>query len=192
MYNNIFVFKKNITFILFLFFYLNVTSESISNYLKKYAPIAVYEMQHSGIPASIKLSQSILESYYGNSILAKEANNHFGIKCGKYWIGDIIEHDDDEKNECFRKYDSAWESFIDHSKFLKKPRYSKLFLLCKHDYKSWAKGLKDSGYATSEDYDKRLVYNIEQYQLWRFDNLNFHDFKKFLDLKQMIFYLDKY
>lgn len=172
MYKN-FLMSKNIIFCgLFFLFYFNTNSQTLVEYLKKFAPIAVYEMHHFGIPASIKLSQSILESYYGNSSLAKDSNNHFGIKCGKYWGGNMIEHDDDEKGECFRTYQSAWHSFRDHSKFLKKPRYAKLFFLCINNYKLWALGLKESGYATAKDYAQRIIYNIEEYQLWRFDNID--------------------
>lgn len=175
MYKKILKSKKSIFCILFFLFYCNITCQSLVEYLRKFAPIAVYEMKHFGIPASIKLSQSILESYYGNSMLATESNNHFGIKCGKYWAGDFIEHDDDEIGEYFRKYESPWHSFRDHSKFLKKPRYAKLFFLCINNYKGWAKGLQYAGYATAKDYAERIISNIEKYQLWRFDDLDYKD-----------------
>ena len=164
--------KKLLKYYILLFTFFNVNilpANDLSSYLKKFAPMAVYEMEKFGIPASIKLSQGILESCYGNSILAKATNNHFGIKCGKYWIGYTFDYDDDEKGECFRKYKSSWHSFRDHSNFLKKKRYSELFSLCIYDYKSWAESLKKAGYATAEDYAKRIIYNIEKYQLWRFD-----------------------
>lgn len=170
--------KKSLKYylLLFTFFYLNIlSSKDLVSYLKRFAPIAVYEMEKFGIPASIKLSQSILESCYGNSILSKKSNNHFGIKCGKYWIGYTFNYDDDEKGECFRQYKNSWNSFRDHSNFLKKIRYSQLFYLCLYDYKSWANILKEAGYATTEDYAKRIIYNIEKYHLWIFDNINYRN-----------------
>ncbi|WP_103327658.1 glycoside hydrolase family 73 protein [Bacteroidetes bacterium endosymbiont of Geopemphigus sp.] len=143
---------------------------SVYDYLQKYAQSAVKEMEAFGIPASIKLGQGILESSSGNSPLASIANNHFGIKCGKDWMGDVYYYDDDLLQECFRKYLSPWQSFRDHSKFLQKPRYQKLFHLPRTDYKAWARGLKSAGYATAADYAQRLITRIEQYQLWRFDS----------------------
>ncbi|XOD67770.1 MAG: glycoside hydrolase family 73 protein [Flavobacteriales bacterium Tduv] len=164
--------KKILGWALFLLLCWNGWTQNLSNYLKKFAPFAVQEMERTGIPASIKLGQGILESSYGNSLLAQEANNYFGIKCGKDWSGPTFNHDDDRKGECFRKYDTPWHSFRDHSKFLKKPRYSRLFSLSRDDYKAWAKELKRAGYATSGDYAERLISTIEENQLWRFDKIN--------------------
>lgn len=177
--------KKSLKYyILFTLFYVNILSaHNLASYLKKFAPIAVYEMEKFGIPASIKLSQSILESCYGNSRLSKESNNHFGIKCGKYWTGDTCSYDDDEKGECFRKYINSWHSFRDHSNFLKKSRYSQLFSLCIYDYKSWAHVLKQAGYATAKDYAERIIYNIEKYQLWRFDHITYQDLSNHFNKK---------
>lgn len=155
--------------------------QNVIKYIKKYALFAVEEMEKVGIPASIKLGQGILESSVGNSSLAKAANNHFGIKCGKTWRGDIYYHDDDIPKECFRKYNSVRESFNDHSKFLKKPRYSELFLLKKKDYQGWAIGLKKAGYATSSNYDDRLIYQIEKYFLWKLDQETSQEIEKRLD-----------
>lgn len=146
-------------------------------YIKNFASFAVKEMHRTGIPASIKLAQGILESSFGESYLAKNANNHFGIKCGIDWKGDFSFHDDDKSKECFRKYNSILESFLDHSNFLKKPRYAALFLLPKQDYKAWARGLKKAGYATVSDYADRLIKRIEKYKLWVFDRENIEDFK---------------
>ncbi|QIK16769.1 glucosaminidase domain-containing protein [Blattabacterium sp. DPU] len=143
--------------------------ENVIEYIKKYAAFAVEEMEKFGIPASIKLGQGILESSSGNSSLSKATNNHFGIKCGKNWRGDVYYHDDDIPQECFRKYNSVRESFHDHSKFLKQPRYSKLFLLKKNDYQAWATELKKAGYATSLNYANLLIDQIEKYYLWKFD-----------------------
>ena len=139
-------------------------------YIQKYCNIAMREMNDYGIPASITLAQGILESAAGTSRLAVQANNHFGIKCHNDWSGEKIYHNDDKNNECFRKYEYAEQSFIDHSQFLKdRPRYSFLFELDKTDYKAWAKGLKQAGYATDPNYPKRLIELIERYELYKYD-----------------------
>jgi flagellum-specific peptidoglycan hydrolase FlgJ len=118
------------------------------------------------------MAQGILESGYGNSELARYANNHFGIKCHKDWEGDGYYIDDDEINECFRKYKSPEESFSDHSLFLtERKRYADLFLLEVTDYKGWAHGLKKAGYATSPTYANRLIEIIEKYKLYEIDVL---------------------
>ena len=143
-------------------------------YIQKYCNIAMREMNDYGIPASITLAQGILESAAGTSRLAVQANNHFGIKCHNDWSGEKIYHDDDKRNECFRKYERAEESFIDHSQFLKdRPRYSFLFELDKTDYKAWAKGLKQAGYATDPNYPNRLITLIEKYELYKYDKESF-------------------
>ncbi|MEY5068505.1 MAG: hypothetical protein RLZ47_367 [Bacteroidota bacterium] len=146
------------------------TAES---YIDRFKDIARTEMKTHGIPASIKLAQALLESGSGNSDLAMQANNHFGIKCNIGWKGKSILKDDDEKDECFRVYDQAEDSFKDHSEFLKKKRYEALFKLDKMDYVSWAKGLKDAGYATNPKYPDLLIGIIERYQLQRFDEKNY-------------------
>lgn len=143
-----------------------------ADYIDTYSDIAIREMVDYGIPASITLAQGILESGVGKSRLAVEANNHFGIKCHNDWTGETITHDDDRRRECFRKYDNAEESFIDHSQFLKnKARYSFLFELDRRDYKGWAKGLKQAGYATDKNYADRLVTLIEDLELYCFDDM---------------------
>lgn len=143
-------------------------------YIQKYCKIAMREMNDYGIPASITLAQGILESAAGTSRLAVQANNHFGIKCHNDWSGEKIYHDDDKRNECFRKYERAEESFIDHSQFLKdRARYSFLFELDKTDYKAWAKGLKQAGYATDPNYPNRLITLIEKYELYKYDKQSF-------------------
>ncbi len=139
-------------------------------YIEMYKDIAVDQMKEYGIPASITIAQGIIESGAGQSELAQRANNHFGIKCGSDWTGPTSYHDDDERGECFRVYDSALESFRDHSEFLKKKRYSRLFELKITDYKGWAHGLKAAGYATSPIYAKNLINIIETYELYRLDN----------------------
>lgn len=132
--------------------------------------VAVGEMLDHKIPASITLAQGILESGSGNSMLAVEANNHFGIKCHG-WTGEKVYKDDDKKNECFRKYDSAEGSFEDHSDFLlRHERYSDLFALEITDYKGWAKGLKKAGYATNPKYPDLLINIIEELGLDEFDS----------------------
>ncbi|MBR1926376.1 MAG: glucosaminidase domain-containing protein, partial [Bacteroidales bacterium] len=126
----------------------------------------------SGVPASITLAQGILESRYGLSTLAADGNNHFGIKCHKDWTGKRQYHDDDEKGECFRVYDSAEESFRDHSDFLRyRDRYKFLFDFETTDYKSWAYGLKKAGYATDPGYPGKLIRYIEDYKLYEYDTL---------------------
>jgi hypothetical protein len=127
-------------------------------------------MRRTGIPASITLAQGIIESDYGRSKLAREANNHFGIKCHKTWTGQTIKHNDNADNECFRKYGRAEESYYDHSDFLKSgSRYSFLFNFSAIDYKSWAYGLKKAGYATNPDYANMLIRTIEGNNLSSFD-----------------------
>ena len=141
-------------------------------YIEKYSEIAVQEMLRSGVPASITLAQGILESGAGQSRLAKEGNNHFGIKCHKGWTGRSIRHDDDARNECFRVYDDADQSFRDHSDFIRyRDRYKFLFDLDRTDYKAWAYGLKQAGYATDPKYPAKLIKYIEDYNLSRFDNV---------------------
>jgi LysM repeat protein len=141
-----------------------------ADYIDKYKDDAVREMHMYKVPASITLAQGMLESDNGNSALAVYANNHFGIKCHKEWTGDTYTSDDDEKNECFRKYPSVYESFVDHSKFLKsRERYAALFTLKLNDYKGWAKGLKAAGYATDPRYADRLIDIIERYKLHAYD-----------------------
>ncbi|ARS41882.1 hemagglutinin [Sphingobacteriaceae bacterium GW460-11-11-14-LB5] len=139
------------------------------SYIDEFKGVAVEEMNANGIPASITLAQGILESGSGNSDLAKYANNHFGIKCTSDWKGKNYFRDDDQKNDCFRVYKDARESFRDHSEFLKRKRYSFLFQLDKNDYKSWAQGLKTAGYATNPKYPDLLINTIEKYQLYQYD-----------------------
>jgi len=140
-------------------------------YIDLYKEIAVLEMMESSIPASITLAQGILESSSGNSRLAREGNNHFGIKCHKDWQGPTIHMDDDTKNECFRKYESPEASFRDHTLFLTtRDRYAFLFTLDPYNYKAWARGLKQAGYATNPKYADILIDLIKRYELYRFDN----------------------
>ncbi len=139
-------------------------------YIQKYYKLAISEMERSGIPASITLAQGCWESQNGNSRLATEGNNHFGIKCKTEWKGRKIYHDDDAKHECFRKYDHAEASYIDHTNFLLGgSRYSFLFQLNPKDYVAWANGLKKAGYATDPTYAGRLIKIIEEFKLHLFD-----------------------
>lgn len=139
-------------------------------YINLYKDIALEEMNLYSIPASITLAQGILESGHGNSRLATKANNHFGIKCHKGWTGKTFHMDDDEENECFRKYKSPYDSFKDHSIFLStRSRYASLFDLKITDYKGWAQGLKKAGYATNPKYPQLLIKIIEDYELYQFD-----------------------
>lgn len=146
------------------------TISSTDEYIAFYKDIAVSEMKHYGIPASITLAQGILESGSGKGRLAVKANNHFGIKCHD-WRGAKIYHDDDRAQECFRKYKDANTSFRDHSEFLAlRKRYAKLFELDKDDYKGWAKELRRAGYATDRKYPEKLISLIERYELYKFDD----------------------
>ncbi len=139
-------------------------------YIDLYAQLAIQEMNEYHIPASITMAQACLESGDGNSSLAVGANNHFGIKCRNDWTGLSVRHDDDAKDECFRKYSSAIESFRDHSTFLTGGmRYQFLFDYDIKDYKKWAYGLKRAGYATDPQYPERLLKIIEEFQLYRLD-----------------------
>ena len=141
------------------------------DYIKKYREIAVHEMKKHHIPASITLAQGLLESGAGRGELARKANNHFGIKCGGRWNGRTVRHDDDARNECFRAYKNAEDSYKDHSKFLRDgARYQFLFDLKITDYKGWAKGLKKAGYATDPKYAYLCLINlIELYDLYEYD-----------------------
>lgn len=174
--SNTSIMLKKLLFLLSLFLSANLISlnaqtknQGYVNYINKYAPTAQQQQKKYGIPASIKLAQGLLESQAGNGRLAKEANNHFGIKCGD-WTGRKIYHDDDKRNECFRRYSDVMDSYTDHSLFLaKRDRYSSLFDLKTTDYKGWAKGLKKCGYATDPKYPEKLIKLIEDYDLHKYD-----------------------
>jgi flagellum-specific peptidoglycan hydrolase FlgJ len=146
-----------------------VSKYSAEDYIERFKAIAIKEMNSSGIPASITLAQGILESGNGNSSLARDANNHFGIKCTPEWNGRTILKDDDAKDDCFRVYTSPEESFRDHSEFLKRKRYASLFELDKNDYRGWATGLKAAGYATNPRYAELLITLVDRYDLSQYD-----------------------
>ncbi len=152
------------------------TNERYRDYVATYAPLAVAEMQNARIPASVTLAQGLLESGAGTSDLARESNNHFGIKCNNGWTGATHHAEDDDYHggrlvhSCFRAYDHAAESYADHSAFLVgSSRYADLFDLDIRDYRGWARGLKSAGYATSSSYAHRLIEIIETYELYRYD-----------------------
>lgn len=160
--------------------YSQVDFELADKYIDNHSQIAMSEMIRTGVPASIKLAQGMLESDWGRSNLATEANNHFGIKCGSKWEGETFFKSDDDRDKqgnliesCFRSFDSSYDSFVAHSDFLadpkKKYRYGFLFDLETTDYEQWAKGLKEAGYATDKMYPKKLIQIIEKYKLFRFD-----------------------
>jgi hypothetical protein len=162
------------TFITLLLFASRSLSQppqmTVEQYIETFKDTAIEEMQKHRIPASIKLAQGILESGSGNSELARLANNHFGIKCHKEWTGKTFHQDDDAKNECFRKYKDAIESYHDHSHFLtSRDRYAALFNLEITDYKGWAYGLKAAGYATNPRYPEMLIRIIEENGLAKYD-----------------------
>ena len=131
-------YKFSLIFFLMMLPGLRAGADKYEDYVERYAGMAVAEMRRSGVPASITLSQGLLESGAGLSTLATEGNNHFGIKCHNEWQGETMLRDDDEQGECFRVYGSAAESFADHSRFLQRRRYSSLFELEPTDYKGWA------------------------------------------------------
>ncbi len=158
-------------------------SAKADKYINEFSAIAESEMMRVGIPASIKLAQGLLESNWGQSTLATQANNHFGIKCGSRWTGKEMYRGDDDygsdgklMQSCFRAYDSAFESYMAHSDFLLRSRYAGLFEKSTLDYKGWAHGLKEAGYATDPKYPDKLIQIVEKYDLHRFDkemNANF-------------------
>lgn len=168
-------------------------------YIAQFKDEAIRQMKKYRIPASITLAQAILESGNGNSDLAKKSNNHFGIKCHTNWQGEKVFHDDDENDECFRKYKTVLDSYEDHSIFLLKDRYLGLFDLPLDDYKGWARGLKKAGYATNPKYDKLLIRVIEENDLDILDKMPFQEEKKIVSgfsigwkdvISQSYFYLN--
>lgn len=150
-----------------------------NDYIERFKDIAAIEKDRSGIPIAIKLSQGILESSWGDGSLARESNNHFGIKCHN-WAGSSMQFKDDDYDQlgnlipsCFRVYDDASGSFIDHTDFLmSRKRYKSLFNITNNNYREWAFGLKDAGYATDSAYAFKLIGIIEKYELWRYDGLS--------------------
>jgi LysM repeat protein len=163
-----------LTFLLGLFITPSIAQDeprlTAEKYIAQFKDAAISDMKKSGVPASITMAQGMFESDYGNSSLAKVAKNHFGVKCHKDWGGDTYYMDDDAPNECFRKYNSVEESYDDHSNFLRtRDRYKFLFDLSITDYKGWAKGLKQAGYATNPAYADKLIEIIERYNLQALD-----------------------
>lgn len=166
--------KFRIFLILSFLIFKNAVSQTITvkQYIDTFKNIAMKEMLEYKIPASITLAQGLLESGSGNSRLAKQGNNHFGIKCKKDWTGCTILEDDDALQECFRCYSKAEDSYKDHSRFLKEnKRYAALFTLDISDYKSWAKGLLAAGYATNQKYAELLISTIERNKLMQYDSM---------------------
>lgn len=164
---------KSFLFCLFVFTPLLIVAQvkqaDYESYIKQYRSLALTEQAKYGIPASITLAQGLLESRAGKSFLATTANNHFGIKCSD-WTGDRVFQDDDQKNECFRKYPTVFDSYEDHSRFLlTRSRYASLFLLPVTDYKGWAQGLQNAGYATNKNYAVSLIQIIDLYHLDQLD-----------------------
>lgn len=168
-------------FLLLACFHNSVFSLSANvyeDYISKYSEMALEQQRLYGIPASITLAQGLLESAAGRSTLARDGNNHFGIKCHADWKGDSMLRNDDAPDECFRAYDSAGDSFEDHSRFLLRKRYAPLFDLPQEDYVGWAKGLKKCGYATDPNYADRLISIIELYSLYNLDGKNFEEIQQ--------------
>ena len=149
---------------------LSARCDVYEEYISTYSDVAREQMEEYGIPASITLAQGLLESGAGRSRLARDGNNHFGIKCHKDWEGATMLRDDDAPNECFRVYSHPKESYRDHSLFLRRPRYKSLFELDITDYAGWARGLSKCGYATDPNYADKLLTIIERYALYGYDN----------------------
>lgn len=167
-----------VTILLFLFFSpAKAGKMSPDEYISTHTSIAVFEMERSGIPASITMAQGIIESCWGGSELATKYKNHFGIKCSNAWDGIHTYQVDDDYDEngnliesCFRGYYTVEESFKDHSNFLMRgERYAKLFELEKGDFAGWALGLKECGYATDPEYAQKLINTINKYRLFELD-----------------------
>ncbi len=167
--------KRNLFFLVFILSFLSVGAQTRWNaqyqeYVDQWSSVAIEQMNRYRIPASITLAQGLLESGAGRSELAREGNNHFGIKCHNGWTGPTVYKDDDQRNDCFRSYKTARESYEDHSRFLVNGRrYQSLFSLKMTDYKGWARGLKAAGYATNPKYADRLIEIIEVYKLYEYD-----------------------
>lgn len=174
--------KRSLKFVLVWVASLNIafaTESPQASFIKRYKDIAIQEMERTGIPASIKIAQALLESGAGKSDLARKANNHFGIKCGGDWTGKTYYKEDDDRDargkiipSCFRKYNKAEESWVAHSEFLRgRYRYQALFQLDSKDYKAWAHGLRQAGYATNPNYANDLIRVVETYQLYQYDEV---------------------
>lgn len=144
---------------------LTAQNQAYLDYIEQWKYAALENQAEYGIPASITMAQALLESSAGQSELAVNANNHFGIKCANEWLGAVYYHDDDQKDDCFRQYADASESFRDHALFLLRPRYETCFEIVPEDYEGWAYRLKECGYATDKNYAPKLIKIIEDYRL---------------------------
>ncbi|WP_172826921.1 glycoside hydrolase family 73 protein [Flammeovirga sp. SJP92] len=141
-------------------------------YVVSYGYLAVQTMKEFKIPASVILAQAMLETSFGNSTLSQKSNNHFGIKCGDDWQGQRVQHSDDEHQECFRAYPSVKDSFWDYGQFItSRPWYLHLFKINTNNYRSWAVGLHEAGYATDPQYSQKIIDLIERYQLYQLDEM---------------------
>ncbi|MGN0236389.1 MAG: glucosaminidase domain-containing protein [Paludibacteraceae bacterium] len=169
--------KTTIVFFLLCAVFVQVHAQSSQNqqylqYIAQWRDVAVDNQKHYGIPASIIMAQALLESAAGTSELATRANNHFGIKCTSDWTGKTYHKDDDRKDDCFRVYKNASQSFDDHAVFLQRSRYQSLFEIAVEDYEGWAYGLKRCGYATDPNYPQKLIKLIQDYRLDCLTNKN--------------------
>ena len=140
-------------------------NQTYLDYIEQWKETAVQQQTDYRVPAAITMAQALLESSAGQSELALNARNHFGIKCTSDWFGGVYYYDDDSRGECFRQYADAYESFKDHSLFLKRPRYATCFEIAVEDYEGWAHRLKACGYATDPGYASKLIKIIEDYRL---------------------------
>lgn len=141
-----------------------VSDEQIEAYISRFSNVAVSEMRKFGIPASIILANGLLQSSAGQTDFSKTANNHFRILCDASWDGMMKDY----SGVCYRKYESAWAAFRDHSRYISQNSSS----LKKHgskDYKNWAKGLENKSFSKQKGLSKKLISTIEKYDLSRFD-----------------------
>lgn len=162
---------KIITSILILFTFSGVTFAQNAEqcYINRYKAIALQQEREYGIPAPITLAQGIIESRSGTSGLARNGNNHFGIKVYPGWKGgEYLAQDDEPGKSHFCRYNSAEESYVDHSRFFHrfKKRYGFLFAYHRCDYVRWAIGLKKAGYASSPTYALHIINAIERNRLY--------------------------
>lgn len=161
--------KKTILFMMAAGASMTLAAQKVNTsylaYIDQWKSVVIEQQKDYGIPAAITMAQALLESSAGQSELAQNANNHFGIKCTSEWFGAVYYYDDDSKGECFRQYGNAAESFKDHSLFLQRPRYTTCFEIAVEDYEGWARRLKECGYATDPNYAPKLIKIIEDYRL---------------------------
>ncbi|HEY3063249.1 MAG TPA: glucosaminidase domain-containing protein [Chloroflexota bacterium] len=149
-------------------------------FIASIAEAAVSSRDQTGVPASVTIAQAILESFWGSSRLAREANNYFGIKAqtrvgsaGVVWfdVWEVIGGRNMMRSEPFRAYNSIAESFVDHGRFfLENGRYSGA-MASRDDAQQFAREVNRAGYATDPAYAGKLIALMDRYNLYRFDEV---------------------